>query len=85
MDVYAAIANNAHMRREEPLRFTVGYPYFQLDSGNLVVVPMDGRMVTHFIDTNRESASLFHNLNNHFDSSNLSLEFLFSRFAWAII
>jgi hypothetical protein len=40
-------------------------------------------MVIHFIGPSRESAALYHN--NPFDSSNLSHEFLFARFAWAII
>lgn len=40
-------------------------------------------MVTHFIDTIRESVARYHN--NRFDSSNLSHEFLFARFVWVII
>ena len=48
-----------------------------------MVVPPDGRMVTYFIGPIRESAALYHN--KPFDSSNLSHEFLFARFAWAIL
>jgi hypothetical protein len=85
MEVYAAIVNETLVLRDSRNLFALRCDIhtFQFDSGNLVIVPVDGRMVTHFIDTSRESAALYHN--NRFDSSNLSHEFLFARFAWAII
>jgi hypothetical protein len=85
MDVYAAIANETLVHRDSRNLFALRWDIntFQFDSGKLMIIPMDGRMVTHFIGTSRESAALYHN--KPFDSSNLSHEFLFARFAWAII
>jgi hypothetical protein len=84
MVVYAARANEPFVHRDTRNLFALRWDIhtFQFDSGNLVIVPMDGRMVAHFIGTSRESAALYHN--KPFDSSNLSHEFLFARFAWAI-
>ena len=48
-----------------------------------MLVPLDGRMVIHFIGQSCDSAALYHD--KPFDSSNLSHEFLFARFAWAIL
>src|SRR5260370_32359787 len=55
----------------------------QFDTGNFVIVPINGNMMIHFISQTRESAALYHN--KHFDSNNLSNEFFFARFAWAVI
>ena len=85
MDVYAAIANESFVHRDSRNLFALCQDIhtFQFDFGNLVIVPINGRMVTHFISASRESAALYHN--NLFDSSHLSHEFLFAWFAWAII
>jgi len=45
MVIYAAIANKVLLHTDSR-NLTLGYPF---DSGNLVVVPIDGRLVTHFI------------------------------------
>src|SRR5260370_36565129 len=55
----------------------------QFNTGNFVIVPINGNMVIHFIGQSRESAAQYHN--KHFDSKNLSHEFLFARFAWAVM
>jgi hypothetical protein len=85
MVVYAAMANEVLLHADSRNLFALRRDIhtFQFDSGNLVVVPIDGRMVTHSIGQSRESAALYHN--KPFDSSNLSHEFLFTRFAWAIL
>ena len=84
MDVYATIANKLFVHQDSRNLFALHQDIhtFQFDSRNLVIVPINGRMVTHFIGTSRESAALYHN--NSFDSSHLSHEFLFAQFAWAI-
>jgi hypothetical protein len=53
------------------------------DYAKWVVVPMGGQMVVHFIDQSHEAAAHYHN--RRFDTAKLSHEFLFARFAWAII
>ncbi|KAF8813406.1 hypothetical protein BYT27DRAFT_7180892 [Phlegmacium glaucopus] len=53
------------------------------DQAKWVVVPKGGQMVVHFIDRSYEAAALYHN--QTFDTAQLSHEFLFARFAWAII
>ena len=53
------------------------------DQAKWVVVPKGGQMVVHFIGQSYEAAALYHN--QAFDTAQLSHEFLFSRFAWAII
>ena len=53
------------------------------DQAKWVVVPKGGQMVVHFISQSYEAAALFHN--QTFKTAQLSHEFLFSRFAWAII
>lgn len=53
------------------------------DKEKWVVVPKDGQMVVHFIDQSYETAALYHN--KMFDTAHSSHEFLFARFAWAII
>jgi hypothetical protein len=85
MEVYAANVDEVLLHVDSRNLFALRRDIhtFQFDSGNLVVVPIDGRMVTHFIGPSHESAALYHN--KPFDSSNLSHEFLFARFAWAII
>jgi len=85
MVVYAAITSEVLLHADSRNLFALRWDIHtsQFDSGNLVVVPIDGRMVTHFIGQSRESAALYHN--KPFDSSNLSHEFLFARFAWAIL
>jgi hypothetical protein len=85
MGVYAKKADETLLHADSRNLFALRRDIhtFQFDSGNLVVVPINGRMVTHFIGPSRESAALYHN--SPFDSSNLSHEFLFARFAWAII
>jgi hypothetical protein len=85
MVVYAAVANESFIHRDSRNLFALRRDIhtFQFDSGNLVIVPINGRMVAHFIGASRESAALYHN--KPFDSSHLSHEFLFARFAWAII
>jgi hypothetical protein len=85
MVIYAAIANEPFVHQDSRNLFALRWDIrtFQFDSGNLVIVPINGRMVAHFIGTSRESAALYHN--SPFDSSHLSHEFLFARFAWAII
>jgi len=85
MDIYAAEPDEAFLDMDSRNLFALRWDIHtsQFNSGNLVVVPIDGRMVVHFIGRSRESAALYHN--KPFDSSNLSHEFLFARFAWAII
>jgi hypothetical protein len=85
MVIYAAMANEVLLHADSRNLFALRLDIrtFQFDSGNLVVVPIDGRMVTYFIGRSHESAVLYHN--KPFDSSNLSHEFLFARFAWAIL
>src|SRR6266576_1279847 len=53
------------------------------DHGKWVVVPEGGQMVVHFISQSYEAAALYHN--RTFDTTQLSHEFLFARFAWTII
>jgi hypothetical protein len=53
------------------------------DKAKWVVVPKGGQMVVHFISQSHEAAALYHN--QTFDTAQLSHEFLFARFAWAII
>jgi hypothetical protein len=53
------------------------------DQAKWVVVPKGGQMVVHFIGRSYEAAALYHN--KPFNTAQLSHEFLFSRFAWAII
>lgn len=53
------------------------------DQAKWVVVPKGGQMVVHFISQSYEAAALYHN--QAFDTIQLSHEFLFARFAWAII
>lgn len=53
------------------------------DQAKWVVVPKGGQMVVHFISQSYEAAALYHN--QTFDTAQLSHEFLFARFAWAII
>jgi len=53
------------------------------DQAKWVVVPMGGEMVVHFIDQSYEAAALYHN--KKFNTTNLAHEFLYARFAWAII
>ncbi|KAK2467350.1 hypothetical protein APHAL10511_000585 [Amanita phalloides] len=53
------------------------------DQAKWVVVPKGGQMVIHFISQSYEAAALYHN--QTFNTAQLSHEFLFSRFAWAII
>ncbi|KAF8710133.1 hypothetical protein AX14_013428 [Amanita brunnescens Koide BX004] len=53
------------------------------DQAKWVVVPKGGQMVVHFISQSYEAAALYHN--KAFNTAQLSHEFLFSRFAWAII
>ena len=85
MVVYAATPNNVSLHADPRNLFALRWDIhtWQFDTGNLVVVPIDGRMVTHFIGQSRESALRYHN--KPFDTSNLSHEFLFARFAWASI
>ena len=85
MVIYAAEADELFLHADSRNLFALRWDIrtFQFDSGNLVVVPLDGRMVTHFIGRSHESGALYHN--KLFDSSNLSHEFLFARFAWAIL
>jgi hypothetical protein len=85
MDIYAAEPDEGFLDMDSRNLFALRWDIhtFQFESGNLVIVPIDGRMVVHFIGRSRESAALYHN--KPFDSSNLSHEFLFARFAWAII
>ena len=80
MVVYAAITSEVLLHADSRNLFALRWDIHtsQFDSGNLVVVPIDGRMVTHFIGQSRESAAIYHN--KPFDSSNLSHEFLFARF-----
>ncbi|KIM75336.1 hypothetical protein PILCRDRAFT_681431 [Piloderma croceum F 1598] len=85
MVVYAATANESFVHRDSRNLFALRWDIytFQFDSGNLVIVPINGQMVAHFIGASCESAALYHN--KPFDSSHLSHEFLFAQFAWAII
>ena len=53
------------------------------DQAKWVVVPKGGQMVVYFISQSYEAAALYHN--QTFDTARLSHEFLFARFAWAII
>ena len=53
------------------------------DQAKWVVVPKGGQMVVYFISQSYEAAALYHN--QTFDTAQLSHEFLFARFAWAII
>jgi hypothetical protein len=55
----------------------------QFDNGSWVIVPKANEMVVHFIKSSYESAALYHN--HPFDTTNLSIEFIYARFAWAII
>jgi hypothetical protein len=84
MDVYAAEPDESVVHRDSRNLFALRKDVHscQFEFGNFVIVPIDGRMVTHFINKSHESAAHYHN--NHFDT-NLSHEFLFARFAWAII
>ena len=84
MDIYAAEPDETLLDKSPRNLFVLRWDIrtFQFDSGNLVVVPIDGRMITHFIDRSRE---LQPSHNQPFDSSHLSHEFLFARFAWAIL
>ncbi|KIL63517.1 hypothetical protein M378DRAFT_25012 [Amanita muscaria Koide BX008] len=85
MELYTASPDAAFMDRDPRNLFALRWDIhtFQFDSGNLVIVPMAGRMVVHFIGKSHESANLYHN--QPFDTSNLSHEFLYARFAWAVI
>jgi hypothetical protein len=78
MDIYAAEPDEGFLDMDSRNLFALRWDIctYQFDSGNLVVVPIDGRMVTHFIGQSHESAALYHN--KPFDSSNLSHEFLFA-------
>ena len=53
------------------------------DQEKWVVIPKGGQMVIHFIGQSYEAAALYHN--QTFNTTQLSHEFLFSCFAWAII
>ena len=53
------------------------------DHAKWVVVPKGGEMVVHFIGQSFEAAALYHN--KPFNTANLAHEFLYARFAWAII
>ena len=55
----------------------------QFNHGSWVIVPKANEMVVHFIKPSDESAALYHN--HPFDTTNLSSEFIYARFAWAII
>lgn len=84
MELYTASPAAAFMDRDPRNIFALRWDIsFQFDSGNLVIVPMAGRMVVHFIGKSHESANLYHN--QPFNTSNLSHEFLYARFAWAVI
>ena len=85
MVVYAAWTDERFLHADSRNLFALCWDIhnFQFDFGNIVIIPLDGRMVTHFIGPSRESAALYYN--KPFDSSNLLREFLFARFAWAIL
>ena len=53
------------------------------DCAKWIIVPKGGKMVVHFIDQSFEVAALYHN--KPFNTVNLAHEFLYARFAWAII
>ena len=85
MDIYS-LSNkkhpeNANSRNLFALRLDLYSMLF--DQAKWVVMPKGSQMVVHFIDQSFEAAALYHN--RTFDTSQLSHEFLFARFAWAII
>jgi len=84
MDVYSS-SNKKHPENDSRNLFALRRDLHSMlfDQAKWVVVPKGGQMVVHFIDQSFEAAALYHN--QTFDTSQLSHEFLFARFAWAII
>jgi hypothetical protein len=80
-----AFQNKNHPEHDTRNLFALRWDLHALlfDQAKWVVVPKDGQMVIHFISQSFEAAALYHN--RRFDTTKLSHEFLFSRFAWAII
>ena len=84
MDVYS-LSNKKHPENDSRNLFALRWDLYSMlfDQAKWVVVPKGGQMVVHFINQSFEAAALYHN--RTFDTSHLSHEFLFARFAWAII
>ncbi|KDQ21899.1 hypothetical protein BOTBODRAFT_169079 [Botryobasidium botryosum FD-172 SS1] len=57
--------------------------YFLFDAAHFTIVPKDGKMVVYFLKAPREASALYHN--RIFDTTDLSVEYLYARFAWTVI
>ena len=84
MDIYSLL-NKKHPKNDSRNLFALRRDFHSMifDQAKWVVVPKGGQMVVHLINQSFEAATLYHN--RTFDTSQLSHEFLFARFAWAII
>jgi hypothetical protein len=85
MDVYTLYRDRLALENDPRNLFALRWDLhaLQFEYATWVIVPKENQMVVHFIKTSRESAALYHN--QAFDIKNLSLDFVFARFAWAII
>lgn len=54
------------------------------NQGLSVLVPKNGIMVVHFLESTFEFSQLLYNMPTHLVESDVGREFLFTRFAWAI-